>query len=275
MRPGANRRVHGGQLGARNARIARASMRPGANRRVHPATVRGQVGRPAGCGLAGRAHGPAVAARRRATALRRCRHRPCHHRHATTGRQRQRGAGGRQGGRPRAATLPTVRAGRGSGRRHRGAGPGRHVRARGRVAHRLRTARPGCRPGNGAAGQPRRPVGRAAFRLRYGLRGPFGLAHTTRVSPSARVRGASASAMRRPPPVSRGGLGVCRPGPQRRHDQPRYRRIPRQGQGRAGRQRRCAASLPGWRGRRGRDCGPSSDAPPPATAVSSRPAVAG
>ena len=71
-----------------------------------------EVGRPAGCGLAGRAHGPAVAARRRAPALHRCRHRPCDHRHATTGRQRQRGAGRGQGGRPCAVTLPTVRAGR-------------------------------------------------------------------------------------------------------------------------------------------------------------------
>ena len=78
--------------------------------------VRGQVGRPAGRSGPGRAHGPAVAARRRATALRRCWHRPCHHRHATAGRQRQRSAGRGQGGRPCAATLPTVRAGRGSGR---------------------------------------------------------------------------------------------------------------------------------------------------------------
>ena len=39
-----------------------------------------------------------------------------------------------------AATLPTVRAGRGSRRRHRGAGPGRHRGSRGRGAQRL--ARP-------------------------------------------------------------------------------------------------------------------------------------
>ena len=111
--------------------------------------VRGQVGRPAGRGLAGRAHSPAVAARRGAPALRRCWHRPCHHRHATAGGQRQRSAGRGQGRRPCAATLPTVRAGRGSGRRHRGAGPGRHRGSRGRGAQRLRATRPGCRSGSG------------------------------------------------------------------------------------------------------------------------------
>ena len=47
--------------------------------------------------------------------------------------------------------MPAGRAGRGSGRRHRGAGPGRHVRARGRGALRMRAARPGCRPSSDGA----------------------------------------------------------------------------------------------------------------------------
>ena len=45
--------------------------------------------------------------------------------------------------------MPAGRAGRGSGRRHRGAGPGRHVRGRG--ALRMRAARPGCRPSSDGA----------------------------------------------------------------------------------------------------------------------------
>ena len=233
MRPGANRRVHGGQLGARNARIARASMRPGANRRVPPRNSP----RPGGAtgGL-----------------------RPCR----SCSRSRRRGSPPSYSVAPLPApTLPS------STRHHGPAATTRRRRPPGwqtsccypadrpcwtwkavaDTAARVRavTSAPvvalltACAPRGQDADQVTAPrashggqSGRAAFRLRYGLRGPFGLAHTTRVSPSARVRGASASAMRRPPPVSRGGLGVCRPGPQRRHDQPRYRRIPRQGQGR-------------------------------------------